>query len=155
MKRTFIAIKIKAETTLLKVIYDYKLVLKDSQIRWVDENNLHLTLKFLGNTNENLIKPICEKLENIAGNQKSFSLDLCETGLFKNLKNPRALWIGINESPELDKLKFDIELAMEKLGFEMDIKNFNPHLTIGRVKHLENKHFLKNLIEKNPYYLCV
>jgi len=148
MKRTFVAIKIKAETGLLKVIYDFKNILRNDKINWVEENNLHLTLKFLGNTDENLLKSICEKLEKIAFNQTNFSLTLCETGLFKNVKNPKILWIGINESANLDKLKFDIELGMENFAYQIDKKDFSPHLTIGRIKWIENKKLLENLIEK-------
>lgn len=148
MKRTFIAIKIPLTKNASELINEIKFELKEERIKWVESWNLHITLFFIGDTEENMIdeigKSLSEKLENIS----PFNLKCENLGVFKNTLNPKALWIGIHESESLNGLKLAVNEALSMLGFSTEERLFKPHLTIGRTKFLNDKNRIKKLIEE-------
>ena len=97
MLRTFIAIKIPAVEELKNLIARFRSVMKEESIKWVDPENLHITLRFLGDTADDMIKPIHESLNNAANKCSGFDLVLKGTGVFKNFHDPRVIWIGTEE----------------------------------------------------------
>ncbi|MBN1116833.1 MAG: RNA 2',3'-cyclic phosphodiesterase [Bacteroidales bacterium] len=105
-----------------------------SSVKWVEDENLHLTLKFLGDTPAyylNSIKAIIEKsLEGIP----AFEIQFTKPGFFGKL-SPKVIWFGINESDYLVKLYQEINDRMEQLGFEKEKNGFKPHLTLGRIRN--------------------
>ncbi|MEC4686390.1 MAG: RNA 2',3'-cyclic phosphodiesterase [Nitrospirota bacterium] len=103
-------------------------------VKWLSGNHIHLTLKFLGNTDENLVERIKASLESVASCHRKFNLTVAGAGGFPDYSRPRVLWVGINRSEELNLLYNNIESAMELLGFERETRKFRPHLTIARVK---------------------
>ena len=103
-------------------------------VKWVIHENLHLTLKFLGNTQEILLPKIKESLLNIVLSYEPFYIKICTTGVFPNRRYPRVIWVGVEDSGILTKLKKDIEDAMVLLGYQKEDRGFNPHLTLGRVR---------------------
>lgn len=103
-------------------------------VRWVNPQNLHLTLQFLGDTDENIIPQVKEKLLDRLKGFTQFGIDIKGAGCFPNVKNPRVLWIGISISEELRNLQSLVESTMSDFGFNPDDRDFNPHLTFGRVK---------------------
>lgn len=107
-------------------------------IRWVPLENIHLTLKFLGEIKDNIIAGIERKLEDICRIHKPFHISVKGTGAFPTRKNPNILWVGIEKSEELHRLHTDIDNSMSELGFEKENRKHSPHLTIGRVKHRGN-----------------
>jgi RNA 2',3'-cyclic 3'-phosphodiesterase len=109
-----------------------------SGIKWVTANNIHLTLKFLGEVKEELVPEIRKRLEDIGKLHRSFTIKIKGAGGFPNLKRPHVLWIGIEPSEGLQSLYRIIESQMSELGFERDPRSFSPHLTIGRVKDTGN-----------------
>ena len=106
----------------------------DVDIKWVAPENIHLTLKFLGNTPDGLLPDVHESLLKILSSYNPFYIKIYGTGVFPNRKYPRVIWIGINDSEILNKMKGDIEQAMGLLGFQKEDKVFTPHLTLGRVR---------------------
>ena len=132
--RCFIAIEIPEP--IKKEIGDIIDILKkyDVDIKWVIPDNLHLTLKFLGNTPDILITKISESLSIIISSYKPFYIKIYSTGVFPNRKYPRVIWVGIEESDILKKLKSDIEQSMVLFGFQKEDKEFTAHLTLGRVR---------------------
>ena len=110
-----------------------------SAIRWIPPQNLHLTLKFLGDTPPAKIDEIGNQLELIGKNQTAFSVKMNTVGCFPTLKKPRVLWIGLEDEQEtLINLQQGVENRIVSLGFPSDSRAFRPHLTIGRVKRHVN-----------------
>lgn len=106
----------------------------DADIKWVKSENLHITLKFLGKTPDNLIPKIKEKISYVISSYKPFNIKIYGTGVFPTIKRPRVIWIGAQNSDVLINLKKDIEKSMSLLGYKKEDKEFNPHLTIGRIR---------------------
>jgi len=137
--RCFISIELPEE--LKKIIYMHieRLKATGADVKWVPQENLHLTLKFLGSTREELLKDINERLTALAEMHDRFSIHLSGSGVFPNMKHPRVIWFGMHDSDEVIKLQHEIDESMAELGFERDDKKFTPHLTIGRVRSPKNK----------------
>lgn len=149
MKRTFIAIKIPVLKQKMEIIADIQEALRDEKIKWVESWNMHITLFFIGDTLDDMIQPISGKLENHLKAVKCFNLKLKGLGVFKSVRDPKVIWIGINHSSELQMLKNQIDEIITSFGFKADERAFKPHLTLGRVKWVGNKSGLKKLIEEN------
>jgi len=137
--RCFIAIELPEELKRNIYVHVERLKASGADVKWVPLENLHLTLKFLGDTPEEQLNNINEKLVFLAKAHARFYLQVAQAGVFPNLKHPRVIWIGMRDSEEVIRLQQDIDEAMAELGFERDDKQFTPHLTIGRVKSLKNQ----------------
>jgi RNA 2',3'-cyclic 3'-phosphodiesterase len=137
--RTFIAIKVKLGPVLAKITDDLKDQLKDEKIRWVDGQNIHLTLKFLGETSEKQIPDIKNLLSVTAFKYNPFSISLGGLGFFKSNGIPRVLFAWIHEDGTLSQLADEAGDLLVPLGFEKDKRPFNPHFTLARIQFLKNK----------------
>ena len=145
--RCFIAVPL--EETLKKdiaaSIEDLKRV--NADIKWVSPVNLHITLKFLGDTPEDLIQKIKVRLAEIPSSLKSFSLGLSGVGLFPNARRPRVIWIDIHDFEGLEKLQEKVEEKMLTLNFNKEDRAFSPHLTIGRARSQMSMNSLLTALE--------
>jgi len=104
-------------------------------VRWVEPDNIHLTLKFLGDTPAARLPDITRALEGVAAGVKPFAFDLAGLGCFPNTRRPNVVWVGIQEpAGRLAALQERIEEALEPLGFAREGRGFSPHLTLGRVR---------------------
>ncbi len=104
-------------------------------VRWVRPQGIHLTLKFLGDVEANLIDRIGDGVKRASNGMSPIDIRLQQAGAFPNFKRPRVFWVGIDEpSGRLPGLYAAIEDAMAGLGFAKEQRPFSPHLTIGRVK---------------------
>lgn len=149
MKRIFAAIKIVPGEEFMKLYYSFKQGCKYDRINWVDPQNIHITLKFFGETPPDKIPEICHHLQQIAGKQTPFKIELLGTGVFGSYYKPRVIWIGIKENADLKKLGMEVLTGMDVLGFQKDRQNFVPHLTLGRIKNTDNKDRFFDLVEKH------
>ena len=140
MKRVFAAIKPVASDEIAQLYHSLKSTFRTEKIKWVDLNNIHLTLKFFGETPENKIQEIHQVLGDISLNNTSFLLQFKDLGIFGSSYKPKVIWLGIEENPQLINLATSMIQQMERIGFIADRQNFVPHMTIGRIKHLEDKH---------------
>lgn len=146
MKRTFVAIKIPISKNTKKLLNEFKLILKDERIRWVENNNIHLTIFFLGNTEERKINDIGDHLNKALKGVKSFDI-LCKgLGVFRSVFNPKALWIGVEKSNSLKNIYLAVEEVMSSFGFVSEPREFKPHITIGRTKLIKDKDRLRKLL---------
>ena len=134
--RTFLAVPLPNEVKGKKNMFFSTIDQSKVQINWIKSQNLHLTLKFIGYTPENLFGEIVSELSEIFKNQKPFSISVKDTGCFPSPERPSTLWMGIdgNTNP-LKNLVLNIENTMEKLGFPRSYKKFYPHITIARIKY--------------------
>lgn len=148
MKRTFIAIKIPVTKNISDIYQNVKLELKNEKIKWVEEWNLHITVAFLGDTEENDIENICDKFSEYLEGFNHFLLMVTGLGVFKNVNNPKTLWLGIEKSEDIKRLNNKIVEVMRSLGFNIQNKDFRPHITIGRTKFIKNRSDLKDLTER-------
>jgi 2'-5' RNA ligase len=146
--RTFVAVKIEPLLPLLQVLNDMKNGLSGESIKWVAPNNLHLTLKFLGDTLPSQVDEINEELNQVSKQFSSFSFELEGLGFFKNKGMPRVLFANIKQGKELQLLASEIDKRLEKLGFELETRPFKPHLTLARIKFLKNKKAFYQAVEK-------
>jgi 2'-5' RNA ligase len=103
-------------------------------VKWVAEDALHLTLKFLGEVADDRAAPIGAALAEAVRAARPFEVTLGGLGVFPDHQRPRVFWLGVEAHPALELLANDVELAMGALGFESELKPFQPHLTIGRAR---------------------
>jgi 2'-5' RNA ligase len=146
MKRIFIAIDIIASPQLKEAFELIQYRMRLERINWVPAGNLHITLNFQGDTEENLLNEITAGIEEIAVKQTSFELVLHSFGVYKSLKEPRVLWVGCDPCPALNQLKMELDVSLGDLGFQSDNRPFSPHLTLGRVKEIRQQNQLVQLI---------
>ncbi len=104
-------------------------------LRFVPPANVHITLKFLGETDEGLIPSIEETLKAIAEEAGPFTMNVGGAGAFPDVKRPRVVWAGVNAGrDELAELAKAVERALDPLGFEAERRPFRGHVTVARVK---------------------
>jgi RNA 2',3'-cyclic 3'-phosphodiesterase len=133
--RAFIAVEIPLEIreSVCKAIAPLQKGL-GSIVRWVPMENMHLTLKFLGDVSPANVEMLSEMLRAEADLFHCFDLHLNGLGSFPNLKRPRVIYVGIHAPATLEALQRGMESASRRLGYESEERGFSPHLTIGRVK---------------------
>lgn len=148
MKRIFTAIKINPVDQFVKVYEDLKSACSHDKIKWVELYNIHITLKFFGETEEGKIDGIKELLTKVSKNHSSFSLNIKDIGIFGSAYNPKVIWLGFDRSEKLIELANDVLDQVESLGFERGRQNFVPHITIGRIKYLDDKKRFQETINK-------
>lgn len=101
--------------------------------RWVNVNQLHLTLRFIGDADDVLFSNIKKSLSEIT--EPAFSIRLNGVGCFPPKKNPRVLWVGMEKCDELVSLATSVESNLvEKCGIEPEGRSFSPHITIARFR---------------------
>jgi len=105
-----------------------------SDVKWVSTGNIHITLKFLGDTEESRIDDIRNALEKKLSHYQPFCIKITGAGSFPAGKYPRVVWVGVEESAALNLLQQDVEQEMAALGFPADGRRFMAHATVGRVK---------------------
>jgi 2'-5' RNA ligase len=104
-------------------------------VKWVDRQNLHLTLQFLGQVPANQIPDICDALSSVASGCSPFELEIRGLGAFPNARRPRTVWLGVTDGHDaLVALQKQLQRALKRLGFRPEDRPFSPHLTIGRVR---------------------
>lgn len=146
MPRLFIAIKVKPGKALLSSLLKIQQTLANDSITWVKPDNMHITLKFLGDTPQENIPPIISKLKTCAASIESFGFTIKDFGYFGNLRFPRVLWMGVEqEKKNIENACQLIQKEMDSLGYPEEKQGFRPHLTIGRIKKMHDTQKLREL----------
>jgi len=145
-KRLFIGIKIEPSDKLLGIYEEIKLNLEPEKIKWITKENMHITLKFLGNTDIKLITQIKEVIKNSITHYKPFQLELKGIDCFTKNKQIKVIWMGIDTNSEINALANHLINKMENLGFENEQRDFKAHLTLGRVNSNINEEKIQRIM---------
>lgn len=146
-KRVFLAIKINTSKNFMDTIDGLKLKLKHENIRWINTGNLHLTLRFFGDTPIYKIDGIVKAIKNALEKEKEFKIVLQKLGVFGSRYNPKVIWFKVLGDEILKELEVKISTELEAKGFFGDRQNFVPHLTIARLKRLKDKKLFNDILE--------
>lgn len=147
MRRLFAAIKIKASEAFLSRYYGLKKSLEGEAIKWVEPENIHITLKFFGETPDHHLPALHAALEQAAAVSKPVGFKVINTGVFGSSYKPRVIWFGIEPIEGIVLLAENVFDSLQEIGITRDRQNFIPHLTIARIKHLENKKHFQDVID--------
>jgi len=152
--RTFIAIELPDQ--IKDKLAELQALLKKSgaDVKWVKPDNIHLTLKFLGEIDEEKAIKVAEIMEDTARGAQQFQINLSSCGAFPKIEFPRVIWVAIDPGDlEAKALSKDLEEKIEKLGIPKEERPFSAHITIGRVRSLLNKDkLIKALKEAESYF---
>lgn len=146
MRRLFAAIKVKPSEAFLSRYYGLKKSLEGEAIKWVEPENMHITLKFFGETPEHHIPAIHAALEQATSVCEPFSFNILNTGIFGSSYKPRVIWFGIQPQEGIVQLADGVFDHLREIGIERDRQNFVPHLTLARIKFIENKDHFQDVI---------
>ena len=119
-----------------------------AEVKWVSPENIHITLQFLGETEEAQIPLIKEALGKILLPYSPFYIKIAGIGCFPDTRRPRVIWVGTEGSQPVINLHGDIAKGLERLGYQEEERNFTPHLTIGRVKSNRNTRELSRKMDE-------
>ncbi len=134
--RAFIAIELPSQLqdALEKQTARLRQSLGDDLVRWISMQNMHLTLKFMGNIAASHLEFIKQLITQTADSHSQFDLQISGIGSFPNSKRARILWAGIHAPAELASLQKSLEAGTARLGYKNEERPFSPHLTLGRVR---------------------
>jgi 2'-5' RNA ligase len=104
------------------------------ELAWVDREKRHLTLKFLGDVADDALPRRAEAADDAAAAHGPLEMSVREIGAFPNFRRARVVWIGVEQERRLELLHHDLELACERVGFEVEGRPFRPHITLARVR---------------------
>jgi len=135
MLRSFIAIELPPEVqkAITRATSSIQKALPKPLVRWVTEQNIHLTLKFLGEVSPSNLEGLAEALKVESSQHPCFELSIGKLGAFPNTRRARVIWIGLEAPPELQNLQHGVEAVAARLGYPAEERPFSAHLTIGRV----------------------
>jgi len=148
MKRLFIAVDIELSEQFQTLTQQLHIDLRNDEIVWVKSGLQHLTLRFLGETPEAKIEPLASALSTLVSTTQPFELQLDKMGVFGSKYAPTTLWYGFSEFALFKNLFEKLEKELSLIGFSTHYGNFVPHITVGRVKKVDNKKRFWEAIEK-------
>jgi 2'-5' RNA ligase len=133
--RTFLAIGLTPEVVAELTALQRTLGRGGGDVKWVEEQNLHLTLLFLGEVDERELISICRAAQDALATQPAFAVSVEKVGCFPNPRRPRTLWAGIGAgSAEVVAVHDALEESLLQLGcYRREARQFTPHITLGRL----------------------
>ena len=117
--------------------------------RWTERENFHITLTFIGDVDETVAETADEALSRIR--MERFSLRLNGTGSFAQGKHPKVLWIGVEQSEPLHRLKEKTDRALEKAGVPFENRKYTPHVTMARLKDVDETKIVRFMQQNNLF----
>jgi 2'-5' RNA ligase len=146
-------------THVLRHIARLKETVPQAKASWARDSNLHLTLKFFGEIEKTSVADFSKAISRAVTGLQPFPIRLQQTGAFPNHRQPRVLWIGVNDvSAKLVELHARLEEESARVGFAKEMRPFHPHLTIARLRETANARALATAhksIEFEPVEITV
>ena len=134
--RTFVAIEIPGEIRHRATRMVREMQESTDSVRWVDTENLHVTLKFLGDVEDREIYSVCRAAANSVEPLNPFSVSCCGIHAFPSAQRPKTIWLGIDDPHmELTNLFNRLDIELSEIGYPREPRKYTPHLTLGRVQH--------------------
>ncbi len=146
MIRAFIAVDVEDPLILGKISSIRDLITKKFRgIKPVETENIHITLKFLGNIHDAAVDEIYEAMKKV--DFTPFKISIQGVGAFPSISRPRVIWVGVREGGDrLKEIFLKLEGELKKLGYKPEPKGFSPHITIARVKYLKKREALTRIL---------
>jgi 2'-5' RNA ligase len=133
--RTFIAVGLDQNVRNRTVALQETLKKTDTEVKWVEPENLHVSLLFLGEVEDREVVEVCRIVSETAQHHASFLMSVEITGCFPNPRRPRVLWVGIGQGAQsLCAIHDALEIPLLDLGYRREERKYSPHITLGRVK---------------------
>lgn len=150
--RAFIAIDLTSEILkrLEQVSMQLKTRLVEVPVRWVPVDNIHLTLKFLGDVSVANVEMLQKILLSEVSGHHAFEISVGGLGAFPSTRRARVVWVGVEAPPELTAVQSGVDGAMSRVGYAREERPFSPHLTLGRVSrnaNAQDEHLICEAIE--------
>jgi 2'-5' RNA ligase len=147
--RTFIALELPPEVISLLHRVQQDLKRLNIHARWVRPENIHLTIKFLGDTPTGAVDRIGAEMADAAGEFAPISLAVKGLGVFPGIKRPRVVWVGIDgDTQALLALQNRLEEQLGGFGFPREKRAFKAHLTLGRIKNAVNPEIVRQMLNE-------
>lgn len=133
--RTFIAVDLGKEIRSRLVSLQDNLAQAGVPVKWVEPENLHVTLLFLGEVDDRQLPAICKLVAEGVKDRPAFTMSVETVGCFPDARRPRILWVGVAEgAAPLCAIHDDLETPLTDLGYRRENRRYTPHITLGRVK---------------------
>jgi 2'-5' RNA ligase len=133
--RTFIAVEVPESIRKQAARLMGRLDVTSANVKWVSTEDLHLTLKFLGDVPRSEVTDLCDVVAEAVAGIKPFEAECHGGGAFPNVERPRTVFLGLGEGQdEMVALHDALEAPLAEMGFRAEHRRFRPHLTIGRVR---------------------
>ncbi len=153
--RLFVAIPVddQIKSRMLKV--RDRIDVSDARVRWCSAEQLHLTLKFIGEVEDSLVKPICDAVQRVADKTPPLDMEIGETGCFPETDPARVIWVGgADSSATLPQVVHTLEDDLAPLGIAKEKRTFSEHFTIGRVKFDHSRGRLRESVMAAGFGAC-
>lgn len=136
MIRAFLALPLDKNSHNCLADIQHRLMARipQSDVRWLETANIHVTIKFLGDIQETLIPDFCQAIDHAVDDQAQFMIQAGGVGCHPNIIRPRIIWLGIQHSFELNRLRSNVEAEFLKLRIPKEKRLYSAHLTLGRVR---------------------
>ncbi len=144
--RLFNAIDIGTRSPLVEL--ESELEKTDADLKIVHPENIHVTLKFLGNTDEERIPTIEEAMRNAVKDIEPYQATIKGTGVFPNPGYIKVIWVGIDDEGQTKGIATSLEKELVKQGFRKERHDFTPHATIARMRSAQGKDEIKDLVQE-------
>jgi 2'-5' RNA ligase len=133
--RTFIAVDLVKSVRDRAVALQETLAGTGAEVKWVEPENLHVTLLFLGEVDDREVAEVCRQTALCTGSHQPFAMSVEKLGCFPHIRRPRVIWLGIGQGAEtLTAIHDELEGPFAELGYRREERRFTPHITLGRVK---------------------
>lgn len=133
--RTFVAVEVSEAVRSRAAKLIQQLRQAGADVAWVAPQNMHLTLKFLGDVDYRDVYHVCKAVEQSVATVEPFTVEIKGVGAFPSLERPRVIWLGVElGATQMADLNEKVETALNELGFPREGRRFHAHLTLGRVR---------------------
>lgn len=148
MPRLFTALEISRDAALSLSLLRGGLIGPKGSVRWIDPENYHITLRFIGDVEGHVADEIVHALDRI--DRESFTLQLAGVDAFGS-KKPHSIYAGVTPVPELLALQAEMERICQRLRLPPDPRKFTPHVTLARLKGLPDMQLARYLSERGNF----